>query len=297
MNTFLTIYKNKIEIQQKGYSGTPIIILTGMGCSFDEWHEITETLSKTNRVFMFHRPGLGESEIGNEVRNTEAVVNEMQEMMRLLEIDEQILLVGHSYGGLCAQHFVQLHPENVKGIVLVDSTSVDLRILDELDLPVLNEDSDEKWMEKCLLYSNMNQEELRKMINPSLSEKQKLFPLQIQHRLMDFQTNPNLYKAMYSEISNWKNDAEIIKNIGDFPDKPLIIIGRDKEFNIQLGVQDGLPEWEIRLLEEKWQELILEQEKLTNVSELVFAKRSSHSVHMDRPDVIIDAIKRIQSRL
>ncbi|NEZ00880.1 alpha/beta hydrolase [Bacillus shackletonii] len=284
-------------MQQKGYSGTPIIILTGMGCSFDEWHEITETLSKTNRVFMFHRPGLGESEIGNEVRNTEAVVNEMQEMMRLLEIDEQILLVGHSYGGLCAQHFVQLHPENVKGIVLVDSTSVDLRILDELDLPVLNEDSDEKWMEKCLLYSNMNQEELRKMINPSLSEKQKLFPLQIQHRLMDFQTNPNLYKAMYSEISNWKNDAEIIKNIGDFPDKPLIIIGRDKEFNIQLGVQDGLPEWEIRLLEEKWQELILEQEKLTNVSELVFAKRSSHSVHMDRPDVIIDAIKRIQSRL
>lgn len=268
-----------------------------MGCSFDEWHEITETLSKTNRVFMFHRPGLGESEIGNEVRNTEAVVNEMQEMMRLLEIDEQILLVGHSYGGLCAQHFVQLHPENVKGIVLVDSTSVDLRILDELDLPVLNEDSDEKWMEKCLLYSNMNQEELRKMINPSLSEKQKLFPLQIQHRLMDFQTNPNLYKAMYSEISNWKNDAEIIKNIGDFPDKPLIIIGRDKEFNIQLGVQDGLPEWEIKLLEEKWQELILEQEKLTNVSELVFAKRSSHSVHMDRPDVIIDAIKRIQSRL
>lgn len=183
-------------MQQKGYSGTPIFILTGMGCSFDEWHEITETLSKTNRVFMFHRPGLGESEIGNEVRNTEAVVNEMQEMMRLLEIDEQILLVGHSYGGLCVQHFVQLHPENVKGIVLVDSTSVDLRILDELDLPVLNEDSDEKWMEKCLLYSNMNQEELREMINPSLTEKQKLFPLQIQHRLMDFQTNPNLYKAM-----------------------------------------------------------------------------------------------------
>jgi len=264
-----------------------------MGCSFDEWHEITETLSKTNRVFMFHRPGLGESEIGNEVRNTEAVVNETKELINLLKINEPVIMVGHSYGGLCVQHFSKLHPENVKGIVLVDSTSVNLRILDELDLSVLDEDSDERWMEKCLLYSDMNQEELRETINPSLMEKQKLFPLHIQKHLMDFQTNPNLYKAMYSEINNWKNDAEMIKNLGDFPNKPLIIIGRDKEYNIQLGVQDGLPEWEMRLLEEKWQELIAEQGKLTNNSELIFAKGSSHSVHTDRPDVIIDAINSI----
>ncbi len=32
-----------------------------MGSSFHEWYEVTEILSKTNRVLMYHRPGLGES--------------------------------------------------------------------------------------------------------------------------------------------------------------------------------------------------------------------------------------------
>ncbi len=123
---------------------------------------------------MFNRPGLGESEIRNEVRNTQAVVNEINELMLLLEILGPVLLVGHSYGGLCAQHFVKEHPKKVAGIVLVDSTSVDLKVLDELDTPVLNEGSnDEIWVEKCASYSLMNQEALREIINPTLSKKQK----------------------------------------------------------------------------------------------------------------------------
>jgi hypothetical protein len=65
----IKIKGKKMEVLLKGKIGSPIFILTGMGCSFDEWHEVTEQLSKMNRVIMFHRPGLGESEIGNNVRN------------------------------------------------------------------------------------------------------------------------------------------------------------------------------------------------------------------------------------
>ena len=149
-----------------------------MGCSFYEWHDITELLSKTNRVIMFHRPGLGLSlsGIGTEDRNTKAVVDELNDIMRQLELSEPVILVGHSYGGLCAQHFAKEHPEQVAGIVLVDSTSINLKELDDLDLPVLDEgDTDEIWMEKCYSYSLMNQEELKEKINPSLTEKQNNF--------------------------------------------------------------------------------------------------------------------------
>lgn len=280
-----------MEILQKGENGTPIIILTGMWCSFDEWYEVVESLSRSNRVIMFHRPGLGESEIQNEARNTQAVVNEINELLLLLKIHEPILLVGHSYGGLCVQHFVKEHPKKVAGIVLVDSTSVDLRVLDELDTPVLNEDSsDEIWMENCLAYSQMNEEKLREIINPTLTKKQKLLPFNIQQRLLDFQVNPTLYKAMHSEISNWKQDADTIKNLGEFPNAPLIVIGRDIEHNIKLGMEDGLPESELRIFEEKWQELIMNQVKLSENSKLILAHEASHSIHTDRPDIIIESI-------
>ena len=294
ISQFINVNNNKIEIHKKGNKGIPIIILTGMGCSFYEWYDVAESLSKSNRVIMFHRPGLGLSEIGTEDRNTQAVVSELNDMIRQFEFSESVILVGHSYGGLCAQHFAKVHPEQVAGVVLVDSTSVNLKELDDLDLPVLDEgDTDEIWMEKCYSYSLMKQEELKEKVNPSLTEKQKQLPLDIQLRLINFLTTPSLYKAMYSETSNWKKDADVIKGMGKFPDIPLIVIGRDKEYNVKLGIIDGLPKCELRLLEEKWQELVTNQANLSNNSELIFAKESSHSIYVDRPDIIIESINRI----
>ena len=294
ISQFIKVNNNKMEILKKGNKGIPIIILTGMGCSFYEWYDVSESLSKSNRVIMFHRPGLGLSEISTEDRNTQAVVNELNDMIHQLELAEAVILVGHSYGGLCAQHFAKVHPEQVVGIVLVDSTSVDLKELDDLDLPVLDQDeTDEIWLEKCYSYSLMKQEELKEKVNPSLTEKQKQLPLDIQQRLINFQTTPSVYKTMYSEINNWKKDADVIKDLGNFPDIPLIVIGRDIEYNVKLGIMDGLPECELRLLEEKWQELITNQANLSNNSELIFAKGSSHSIYADRPDIIIESINKI----
>lgn len=213
-----------------------------------------------------------------------------------MNINEPIILVGHSYGGLCAQHFAKLYPSHLRGVVLVDSTSHDFRILDELQLPTLDEDSTDKaWMEKCNLYSSLNKDELRKILSPSLTKKQKQFPLEIQERLMNFQVNPTLFKAMRSEIENWKIDAEIIKGLGDFSDIPLVVIGRDKEYCIKLGTDDDFPEWEVRIFEEKWQELIISQTKLSSHSKLIFAEQSGHLIYVDRPDILIQSITNIDS--
>ncbi|WP_232824179.1 alpha/beta fold hydrolase [Paraliobacillus zengyii] len=268
-----------------------------MGCSFDEWYNITQALGETNRVVMFHRPGLGESEISNEVRNTEAVVEELNDLLSVLGVIEQIILVDHSYGGLCVQHFVKSYPKKVAGIVLVDSTSVDLEELDTLDLPVLDEDETDKiWLEKCKTYASMEQEQLRGIVNPTLSEKLNLVPKEIKQRLLDFQVRPSLYKAMYSEISNWKQDAKVIKSLETTLHVPLIVIGRDKEFSIKMEAQSGLPEEKLRIFEEKWQELIIKQGKISNNSIIVFARSSSHSIHIDRPDIFIQSVSDIVNK-
>jgi pimeloyl-ACP methyl ester carboxylesterase len=261
-----------------------------MGCSFDEWYEVTEELRKTTQILMIHRPGLGESDLGDEIRNTYATVQDLYCLLKLLGMNKPLYLVGHSYGGLCAQHFARVHPEWVGGMVLVDSTSVNLKRLDELELPTLNKESDEKWVEKCLNYALKEKAELTMIIKPSLLDKHKQFPVSVQQRLLDFQTNPYLYKAMASEIQNWKKDAENIKGLGGFPDVPLVVIGRDKEYTILSDMDTGIPEWELRRFEEKWEELIREQVKLSKKGELRFAKRSGHAVFLDRPDVLIDSI-------
>ncbi|TAA66096.1 alpha/beta hydrolase [Planococcus salinarum] len=294
MRDFVNLKNKRMEIFQKGNFGTPILILTGMGCSFDEWVEVTEALSKTNRVIMFHRPGLGDSEIGEGIRTTDSTIGEIYRLLTMLEITEPVVLIGHSYGGLCAQHFTKVYPHKVKALVLVDSTSHDLEKLNTLDLPVLNQNSsDKEWLESCKIYADLNEKELSKIVQPILTENQKKLPLPVQERLIKFQQKPDLYKAMKSEAENWKADAKIIKELGPFPDTPLLVIGRDKEYVIQQGIEEGIPESELQLLENTWQQLIKEQAKLSKKSRLVFAKQSGHSMHLDRPDFMIATIQEI----
>ncbi|TQR20637.1 alpha/beta fold hydrolase [Psychrobacillus vulpis] len=294
MHQFVMINNKRFEFVLKGKKGTPIVILTGMGCSFEEWYEVTESISDTNRVIMFHRPGLGESEVSERERNTIQTVEETNILLKLLEIEEPVLMVGHSYGGLCAQHFVKMYPQKVRGLVLVDSTSEDLEMLDMLDLPIINEESsDEEWIRKCMSYSLLTKEELRKIINPTLTKKQKLLRHDVQQHLIEFQLKPELYKTMKAEVENWKKDAQIIKRLGGINDIPLVVIGRDKDYNIEIGIEEGLPEWEIRLFEKTWQELIRKQCNLSQNSELIFAKQSTHSIYLDRPDILIEAINKV----
>jgi pimeloyl-ACP methyl ester carboxylesterase len=210
INQLIKINDNKIEVLFKGSKGPMVIVLTGMGCSFEEWYEVIQTLSNTYRVLTFYRQGLGQSELGNGMQNTASSVSDLAEILNHFQIDEPVYVIGHSYGGLCVQHFAKVYPEKVAGVLLIDSTSVELKELERLDLPVLNQETDEMWIEKSLYYSTKDKQELLEIIKPSLNEKHRQYPEVIQQKLLDFQVNPLLYKAMASEIREWTKDAEVI---------------------------------------------------------------------------------------
>ncbi|MEE6453184.1 hypothetical protein RAH41_21760 [Gottfriedia acidiceleris] len=83
-NQCILINENKIEVLYKGNEGPLIVILTGMGCSFEEWYKIIEKLSHTNRVLTFHRQGLGQSELGEGNHNTGSTVLDLAGILNYL---------------------------------------------------------------------------------------------------------------------------------------------------------------------------------------------------------------------
>lgn len=293
MKRLVQVNNKQMEILHRGHAGTPVLIFTGMGNSFEEWHEIAEGLCESGQVVMFHRPGLGASEIGSGTRSTFHAAEEAYRLLHILEIEEPVVLVGHSYGGLCAQHFAKLFPEKVKALVLVDSTSVDFRKLDALELPFMDENgSDQDWLKECSRYAEMDEHELKKVFTPHLDDNQKRLPRSIQANLVAFQQSPGLYKAMKSETESWHKDALAIKDLGRLEGMPLTVLGRDAEYAVQIGAGGGMPREELELLESAWQALITEQAVLSNKSSLQFARGSGHSIHLDRPDAVLSAIRR-----
>ena len=189
-----------IEVYIKGSSKQTVVIQTGMTCSFYDWLPIIEKLSQHFTVISYHRPGYGKSELGNYSRTTRQATNELHMLLQKLAIHEPIILIGHSYGGLCAQHFAMLHEDKLQALILVDSTSMNLHRLDELHLPISDQtDSDDMWLQKYNTYSKMDVDMLYNELKPMLADRSR--------QQIEFFTSPSLYKATASELSEWKNCA------------------------------------------------------------------------------------------
>ncbi|PFK43890.1 alpha/beta hydrolase [Bacillus cereus] len=293
MNHFVEVLGKKMEVCIRGTGSQIVVIQTGMGCSFYDWMSIAEKLALSYTVILFHRPGYGKSEIGDEPRTTLQAAKELLELLHMLTIRQPIILVGHSYGGLCAQQFAMLHSEQLKAVVLVDSTSMNLHRLDDLDLPVSNQtDSDEIWLQKYIAYSKMDQSTLYTELQSTLSNQYSHLASHKQKH-MNFSTSPSLYKATASELLNWKACAKNIKQFEGTLQTPFIIIGRDPNYSIEQMIESGMPSEEAIKLEDMWQELIQEQLMLSQNSRYILAQHASHGIEHDRPDSIIDAIHSI----
>ncbi|QKE06839.1 alpha/beta hydrolase [Bacillus cereus] len=272
-----------IEVYIKGCNTQTVVIQTGMGCSFYDWFPIIEKLSQHFTVVSYHRPGYGKSDLGNDSRTIRQVTKELHMLLQKLAIHEPIILIGHSYGGLCAQHFTMLHEDKLQALILVDSTSMNLHRLDELHLPISDQtDSDDMWLQKYNTYSKMNVDMLSNELKPMLADQSR--------QQIEFSTSPSLYKATASELSEWKNCALSLKELYKTLKVPLIVIGRDPQHAITQLIKGGMPIEEATQLEAMWQELIHEQLKLSMNSQYILAEHAGHGIENDRPDIIIEAV-------
>ncbi|MES5847211.1 MULTISPECIES: alpha/beta hydrolase [unclassified Bacillus cereus group] len=276
-----------IEVYMKGSSKQTVVIQTGMTCSFYDWLTIIEKLSQHFTVVSYHRPGYGKSELRNHSRTTLQTTKELHMLLQKLDIHEPIILIGHSYGGLCAQHFAMLYENKLQSLILVDSTSMNLHRLDELHLPISDQtDSDDMWLQKYNTYSKMDVDMLSNELKTMLADQSR--------QQIEFSTSPTLYKATASELSEWKNCARSIKELYKTIEVPLIVIGRDPQYSITQLTEDGMQKEEATQLEAMWQELIHEQLQISINSQYILAEHAGHGIENDRPDIIIEAVQSVR---
>ncbi|HDR3329116.1 alpha/beta hydrolase [Bacillus cereus] len=284
IHKFVEIMGQNIEVHIKGGGKQTVVIQTGMTCSFYDWLPIIKKLSQHFTVVSYHRPGYGKSELGNQPRTIRQVTKELHMLLNKLAIQEPFILIGHSYGGLCAQHFAMLHEDKLQALILVDSTSMNLHRLDELHLPISDQtDSDDMWLEKYNTYSKMDVDMLSNKLKSILANQSRQY--------IEFSTSPLLYKATASELCEWKNCARSIKELYKTLKVPLIVIGRDPQYSITQLTEGGMPKEEATRLETMWQELIHEQLQLSIHSQYILAEHAGHGIEIDRPDIIIEAVQ------
>ncbi len=107
--------------------GPPVIVLeSGLGDDLTSWRSVFCSLAERGRTVAYSRAGLGASTSSPGSRDLATESQELWELLRMLGEQPPFLLVGHSWGGLIVQALAAQHPEQIAGMVLVDSAHPDL---------------------------------------------------------------------------------------------------------------------------------------------------------------------------
>ncbi|MGE6489225.1 alpha/beta fold hydrolase [Paenisporosarcina sp. NPDC076898] len=104
-------------------NGKPnIVLINGGSGPLEGWMKVLPEISESSSVFAYNRFGVSGSDKPQESQDGFTIINTLREALTIVGFEPPFLLVGHSLGGLYANLYARLYPEEVTGIVFLESS-------------------------------------------------------------------------------------------------------------------------------------------------------------------------------
>ena len=120
---FIEINAYKMHYIESG-SGDPILFLHGMPMSTYSWRNIIPHVSGSARCLAIDFMGFGKSEKTKKALNFDEHYDYLAEFIDRLDL-KNITLVMTDIGGILGQKYARLHPQNIKGLVFMETPITD----------------------------------------------------------------------------------------------------------------------------------------------------------------------------
>jgi pimeloyl-ACP methyl ester carboxylesterase len=249
---------HRLYIHCTGTGRPTVVIDTGLGESYESWESVITMLSHQTRVCAYDRAGYGQSEPGPMPRESKRTASELHLLLANSGEDGPFLLVGHSLGGLNMQVYASTYPEEVAGLVLLDPSPL-------------------AWM------MGEGFPELRELFN------QQGETLREEADVLSMSSDPDaiaiapFMDATASEFEEFFGPtADEVAGISSFGELPLTVIGAtepDPSFG-EFG----------QAFRQFWNEESMLLARKSESGQFIMADGSSHHIHLDAPQLVIDAI-------
>jgi len=263
-------------------AGRPTIVLdAGLGWDSLEWGGIQPALAKQTRVCSYDRAGFGLSDAAAGPRDAVHITAELHALLGRAGVAGPVVLMGHSIAGIYICEYASKYPEQVAGLVFVDSST-----------PLQNRDAHLNTAEGegLPLWASILMMRAVSIAGYPRWRGACAGPLAGLKAGLDSETAARMgedlchvqYKAVQAEFDSFDASGLETVNTGPYGDLPILVISQDttKQFSTPS------PTAREREFASEWNGM---QEKLKNLSTRgwrVIAKGSNHDVTLGRPDVI-----------
>jgi pimeloyl-ACP methyl ester carboxylesterase len=235
-------------------SGSPAVVLdAGGGDGSESWDWVADAVAQFTLAVTYDRPGRGGSEVGPFPRTAHDMAEDLHTLLAKAGIPAPYVLVGHSLAGFIVRIYTSTYPDDVAGLVLVDTPHED-------------------WFARFVA-----------LLPPEdLGEAASLARLRYrwQHHFADPSKHP--------ESMDWPATLAQARAAGTLGDRPLVVLAAGMptlppDLPTDLRAADASMSVELRK----------ELATLSTRSTLIVAGESGHYIQLDQPELVIDAIRQV----
>jgi pimeloyl-ACP methyl ester carboxylesterase len=123
--TLLDVGGHRLHIHCAGAGRPTVVLETGALAMSALWGGVQPEVAVRTRVCSYDRAGLGWSDPGPRPRDAMHIASELRTLLRNAGETPPYVLVGHSFGGLLVRVYTDRYPEDVVGLLLLDSSHPD----------------------------------------------------------------------------------------------------------------------------------------------------------------------------
>ncbi len=289
--TLVDVGGYRLHLHSMGTGGPTVVLDAGLGGISAGWGSVQTEIAQFTRVVSYDRAGLGWSDKSPEPRTSRQIVQELHALLQKANIPGPYILVGHSLGGGNVQLFAATFPEEVAGLVLVDSCHED----QEKRLPAsplnlltraMRNPTLVQWASVLgipRLFSGL----YMKIIAPSMPEY-----LSDIHRAQCLKTK--YCHAASSEAANLALSLSQLEMMdrSALADKPCTIITAELKPNLVVGHKEYWKEFHL-----VWGALQKELVSRFPLSKQIIAENSDHMIPWCQPELVVDAVKELSEQI
>jgi pimeloyl-ACP methyl ester carboxylesterase len=259
--------------------GPTVVIEQGLAGPSILWWPVQDAVAQFARVCTYDRAGFHWSDPAPGERNMLDAVHDLHAVLTRAKIPGPYVLVGHSYGGPLVRVFAREYPNEVAGLVLVDTPDESIVFRKSFD-------------------------DYNRGLRRMFAVMQAAASVGVLRWVFTLRPEPSLgpdaraaFAAMFGRAGQFRaarNDSRALERIppqlrgpggfGTLGSMPLSVITHGQPFQgPAVALEDG------------WSEAQRNLARLSSNSELVVAANSNHMVNLDEPQVVVEAIRRVHA--
>jgi pimeloyl-ACP methyl ester carboxylesterase len=276
-------------------SGSPTVVLeAGAGDFSLAWSLVQPEVAQTTRVCAYDRVGLGWSERGPEPLTVENTVEELHTLLTNGGIEGPYVLVGHSLGGAYVRAYAFRYPEEVVGLVLVDASHEDQEARFPAAFAKVSRQARAQMAQLMVVPQAVNALGIM-ALSPQSYPSAYIPPMPEATREVYkgvVLSSDSFFAAVAEQYAHADDNLAEIRemHITTLGDIPLVVLSAAK---MEVPEGYGLSAEDIAELQAVQSEMHAELAALSPQGEVVVAEESTHYIHFDQPELVIEAINHV----